>query len=459
MTKRSDRSGELTLTVLEARDLKRTQLFGLQHPFCVVRVDRQEKTTEVHVDGDATPFWNALFVFRIDRSTSVEIVILTSSSLCVPITIGSVSIPIDLNAWRDRDLREEWLPVQRKAAFSSTMKPQGELRVRMEFKLDSTLHKHPSVIKLPTRSIDKATPELNAIAEDGAAASPPSPAAKSPRPMSPSRLAGPMWAHVPDLKAFDRLFIAPTMLVGGSDPLHPNRLQKVVYDHGPVYMQHDMHADLLVTALQVSPALPQTPHHLLRLLGFTFLDAQWCGVFEYSPPLQWQPHWTREKLDIAVDVAHAMVQLHVAKQQHGQIQLAHVYRDHVKAKLLSFPRQIPLEEMPVPWAAPEVVDAAARTSKMDVFAFGIFLLELDKGHVPFHEERQAWTRGEFLAKVGDLSIESQLSSDCPPPLVALIQKCLAVNPAVRPTSLVVLDRLREIIAADTSPSTHGDNTV
>ncbi|RQM22032.1 hypothetical protein B5M09_010450 [Aphanomyces astaci] len=134
MRKTAATSGELHLTVVEGRNLRRPwSVFGRLSPVCIVHVGRQQRTTEVHEGGGSSPFWNALFTFDVDEhSTDVDIQVMTPS-VCKLACLGSVTLPIELSRWQDREFKDLWLP----------------------FKLATTLYKHPSVIALPVRRHNK----------------------------------------------------------------------------------------------------------------------------------------------------------------------------------------------------------------------------------------------------------------------------------------------------------------
>ncbi|ETV68272.1 hypothetical protein, variant 4 [Aphanomyces astaci] len=156
MRKTAATSGELHLTVVEGRNLRRPwSVFGRLSPVCIVHVGRQQRTTEVHEGGGSSPFWNALFTFDVDEhSTDVDIQVMTPS-VCKLACLGSVTLPIELSRWQDREFKDLWLPVTIGKQPCTTSLKYGELRVRIEFKLATTLYKHPSVIALPVRRHNK----------------------------------------------------------------------------------------------------------------------------------------------------------------------------------------------------------------------------------------------------------------------------------------------------------------
>lgn len=63
-------AGWLDVTVMSARDLKDTEVFGFQDPYAVVQYGHQTHRSKTHKDGHTTPTWNA--TFRLDLMPNVE---------------------------------------------------------------------------------------------------------------------------------------------------------------------------------------------------------------------------------------------------------------------------------------------------------------------------------------------------------------------------------------------------
>ncbi|ETV92322.1 hypothetical protein H310_13376 [Aphanomyces invadans] len=188
-------------------------------------------------------------------------------------------------------------------------------------------------------------------------------------------------------------------------------------------------------------------------MGITLVSPTTCaGVFEFAPALPAPSRgWTKDKAQVALDVCRTMVQLHEAKLVHGymvrRLRLNNVYRHpHSKAMLLSYPQVSPVADTPMPWAAPELEAATISTPEMDVFAFGMFLLELDLGHVPFANEVAITAAEGGVLKSWNVegAVATAVTAECLLDITALIQKCLSVAPSQRPTSLMVHDLLRDI---------------
>ena len=76
------------------------------------------------------------------------------------------------------------------------------------------------------------------------------------------------------------------------------------------------------------------------------------------------------------------------------------------------------------YAAPEAADPVRQSPKMDVFSFGVLLIEMATGQFPNRNNLQSQLRGVSL-----------------PRLSRLIQQCIDDNPTRRPTIAVVLNEL------------------
>ncbi|EQC40284.1 hypothetical protein, variant [Saprolegnia diclina VS20] len=356
---------ELHVTLIEARGLARAQLFGTQDPYCILTLGTRSERTEYHDNGGAAPFWNAPFVFSFKTHTDkavLDIDIRNANAAFLPDnSIGFVSIRIDLALWRDRELRQEWLPVYRKQAKARTpngAKPDGgELNVRMEVLYDTTLASQPSVVVL-TKPVAK--PMLVSPPKSPVAASPTS------RPMTPSRVVPPPSPSnaVPSspshsdyrqhdcLKPFGGYWIPPERWT--LDRSHTaNALLVGNVGKESVLLQLALSVVDVTSILSTYATLPKD-HMLLRLRGFSLHEHAWCVLYEHAVPLTHvaaEP-WSRATTAVAMDIASAMTQLHLAKVIHGGIRHTAVFKDdNDRYRLHGFPSARPTtgDAVDLPW--------------------------------------------------------------------------------------------------------------
>ena len=54
-------SGKLSLTIIEARLERDTEMFGKMDPYAVIKYRQETFRTKEHTDGGKTPTWNETF--------------------------------------------------------------------------------------------------------------------------------------------------------------------------------------------------------------------------------------------------------------------------------------------------------------------------------------------------------------------------------------------------------------
>ncbi|KAJ0392652.1 hypothetical protein P43SY_001050 [Pythium insidiosum] len=228
----------------------------------------------------------------------------------------------------------------------------------------------------------------------------------------------------------------------------------------PPHRKHDADAQQqLVDEIKLNAAL-QHPNIV------AFIGASWTTrtdlqiVFEYVSggdlrtflECTTRTPWSRWKLLVALDVAHALVYLHT------QQPTALVHRDLKSRNILLSPpsRRAKLCDFGVSrpqsiehsmttgvgtsrWLAPEVIlgggdyDAAC-----DIYSFGVVLTELDTHEIPFSDVRGP--EGTLLPDVAILRMVAQdglqpsVSPSCPEALAALASECMAHDAGERPTA-------------------------
>ncbi|KAG2439059.1 hypothetical protein HYH02_006586 [Chlamydomonas schloesseri] len=66
-------AGVMAVTLEFAKDLKDSDWFGKQDPYCIIRVGGQTFRTRTAVDGGRNPVWNETFRFNIINENSVDV--------------------------------------------------------------------------------------------------------------------------------------------------------------------------------------------------------------------------------------------------------------------------------------------------------------------------------------------------------------------------------------------------
>ncbi|OQR86654.1 hypothetical protein ACHHYP_10308 [Achlya hypogyna] len=471
---------QLHVTVMEARGLPRTQVFGTQDPYCILTLGNRVERTEYHDNGGAEPFWNAPFVFPFRTASDtgmLDIDIRNANAAFLPDnSIGFAALRIDLREWQDRELRLEWLPVYRKqtkARDPKGAKPDGgEIKVRMEVLYDTTLARQPGVVVLtkqlkttvisPPKSPTSQPPPSPSARPTTSTRPPPSTQATTSarpttgaRPTTPtSTPASPVGQHVHlDYHQHDSLRLYANFWIPSEryfiDKSHTARDLAVGHiNKEPVLLQLPLSVVEVTAILKAYSTLPKG-HQLLRLKGFSSYEHAWCIVYEHAVPLQHDlmGSWTRHTTQIAMDIASSMTQLHLAQHMHGGIRLAAVFKDDDgRHRLHGFGvhRASTADAIELPWAAPESLNDATLTRKCDVYAYGIFLAELALGDAAPFASHKKETRSTFLEAVhsGSYTLETELRDVVPAPILSVILKCTNPVVAKRPTSLAVVDLVR-----------------
>ncbi|KAF0702486.1 Aste57867_7784 [Aphanomyces stellatus] len=164
------------------------------------------------------------------------------------------------------------------------------------------------------------------------------------------------------------------------------------------------------------------------------------------------PSWPKEKIQIAMDIAAAIVYLH---SLHPCIIFRNIKAAKVlltsrqKAKLSvtgrdrSFEDTMPSERT-IEWSAPELLlDGATCDERVDVYSFGVLLTELDTRELPFATEIASMLRSQITHLIVLGKLRPALSDTCPPCIKQIVDQCLQQDPLMRPSSQRVLHMLRE----------------
>ncbi|GMF27820.1 unnamed protein product [Phytophthora lilii] len=171
--------------------------------------------------------------------------------------------------------------------------------------------------------------------------------------------------------------------------------------------------------------------------------------------------WTQQKLQIALEVAEALVYLHsfAPPVLHQDLRASNVLlTSEMRAKVSKIgvadlraigggdkDRQTAMG----PWQAPEVLMGADdRDPAVDIFSFGVLLSELDTHAPPYNDARSlSGTQvadAVVLQMIAAGAIRLRFGEDCPTDLRSLADSCLAKNPRMRPAASEVVYALRTI---------------
>ncbi|GJP40008.1 hypothetical protein CLOM_g24308 [Closterium sp. NIES-68] len=218
--------------------------------------------------------------------------------------------------------------------------------------------------------------------------------------------------------------------------------------------------------------------NLLGLLGVCATAGELLMVFDFlpngsletrlrdqtKPPLPWDL-----RMRIAYEAATGLAFLHSCRPPiiHRDVKAANVLLDADMHALVSDfgLAKVGSDQYTQPMAvtsimgtrgyvAPEYVQTGLITAAIDVYAFGVILLELITGHVPFHPGRQppnlsAWAvpiaKNEEFTRLVDYRLEGRFDPGQLQAGAMLAVLCLATNPKDRPSMQQVATWLRDWI--------------
>lgn len=197
---------------------------------------------------------------------------------------------------------------------------------------------------------------------------------------------------------------------------------------------------------------------------FEYMDAGDLRSYLTNPDVLAQ--WSVDKLQIAVDVAEALVYLHsfLPPLVHRDLKSHNVLlTSKLQAKLTDFgvSRYRSGENTMTAgvgtgrWLAPEVITGdGSYGPPADIFSFGVLLSELDSHRIPYADVRGA--NGNQLVDVALFKMIStgelkpSLSRECPTEVAKLANRCLALSPEDRPSAVEIAYILRTFVKSQRS---------
>ncbi|GLD99281.1 hypothetical protein PINS_up007999 [Pythium insidiosum] len=183
--------------------------------------------------------------------------------------------------------------------------------------------------------------------------------------------------------------------------------------------------------------------------------------------------WPAAKLRFALDTVDAIVYLHSLNPViiHRDLKSRNILVDSKKgAKLGDFgisaakrqDRAMTTGVGTARWLAPELARGDTYYSEaVDIYSFGVILCELDTHELPFQDARadsgERLSDFAILQRVAAGELRVRCSERCPAKIRRLVERCVALDPAERPTAAEVafLLRKRDVLLDDGSD---GDGT-
>ncbi|OQS01386.1 protein kinase [Achlya hypogyna] len=162
--------------------------------------------------------------------------------------------------------------------------------------------------------------------------------------------------------------------------------------------------------------------------------------------------WATEKLSIALDVAMALAYLHELKPKvlHRNIKADKVLLSStLEAKLSGFGSAREWSYVDtmtqkigtVEWSAPELLLHEDYNEKVDIYAFGVLLTELDTRQLPYANFKE--TTSVLVTNIITGIMRPDVSKSCPRPIAKLIHACLQLDSNLRPSADAIVQILRE----------------
>lgn len=172
--------------------------------------------------------------------------------------------------------------------------------------------------------------------------------------------------------------------------------------------------------------------------------------------------WDLRHINIALDVAEALVYLHSLDPPvvHRDLKARNVLLGcEWQAKLTDFgtaKAQQALEEQQMTacvgtlrWMAPEVMKGEEYDSSADIFSFGMVLSEMDTRELPYYDacndDGEPISETTIARRVLEGSLQVSFSPSCPPVIETLARRCCSHDAEDRPNALYVAYELRQLL--------------
>ncbi|EQC37609.1 TKL protein kinase [Saprolegnia diclina VS20] len=208
--------------------------------------------------------------------------------------------------------------------------------------------------------------------------------------------------------------------------------------------------------------------NIVQFLGFSTTPANdLCCVTEYvegrtlrhllnTPKAFAKLCWSSSKLSLAIDIASALAAMHALKPTliHRNVKASKVLLTNRHVAKLSgfgaardqtFEYDMTSGVSDLQWSAPELLmDGEDYNEKIDVYAFGMLLTEIDTGDIPFATEMATMKQAELAMKLAAGAIRPKLSPSCPMRIQKIALSCLQHDKHLRPSIAIVLRHLQQV---------------
>ena len=190
-------------------------------------------------------------------------------------------------------------------------------------------------------------------------------------------------------------------------------------------------------------------------------------IHNKSKPLPW-----RLRLSFATDVARALAYLHARKCIHrdlkgenllvtanGRLKITDFGFARIAARTKEESRRLTYCGTDA-YMSPEILLGHAFDLPTDIFSFGVILAEIAARHLA---DDTHFARSAPSFAIDAEEVRGMANPGCPPEFIQLAIECIAEDPAARPTTRVILDRLRaveaEVLARPEEQESHHTGSV
>ncbi|KDO26317.1 TKL protein kinase [Saprolegnia parasitica CBS 223.65] len=216
---------------------------------------------------------------------------------------------------------------------------------------------------------------------------------------------------------------------------------------------------------EITSMARMTHPNIVAFLGFSMTPTnELCCVTEYvegrtlrhllsTPKAFAKLCWSSSKLSLAMDIASALAAMHALKPTliHRNVKASKTGFGAARDQTFEYDMTSGVSDLQ--WSAPELLmDGEDYNEKVDVYAFGMLLTEIDTGEIPFATEMASMKQAELAMKLAAGAIRPKLSSSCPMRIQKIALSCLQHDKHLRPTIATILRHLQQVQLSTLVPS-------